>query len=214
MAVPFPRSTRLVGCAVALFALAGCKTTPKMDLAENEALYRPTGYRSQVPVDREVFVTPCADERAPIEEASSKPTVFADDGRWARPPASMLDDLIRRELESGALFKEVATQPKPATLILMPSIVNWRGGITEEVTGRASFAQVGLRLVVRGPADASGERKTLFDEQFAHVQASETAMIPRSPLQLFGMATRSALAKALAALDQSNVARSMVPLDR
>lgn len=211
LAVPF--SVPPLGL-FALLLLGACKTAPKMDLAENETLYVPTGYRCSIAVDREAFLTPFTDERSALEEASSSPVVYVDDGRWHRLPARMLDDVLARELSEAKLFTAVVGQPKPETLIIKPSIASWRGGITEEVTGRASFAQVGLRLVVLGPAAADGHRRTLFDEKFMHIQASEIAMIPRSPMQLFGMATRNAMVKALAAIDQSNVARSMVPLDR
>jgi hypothetical protein len=126
----------------------------------------------------------------------------------------MLDELLGRELRDAKVFTAVLERPEPAALILKPELVAWRGGIAEEIAGRSSFGEVALRLVVLGPAGTDGARRAIFDETFRHLQAGTTEMLPRNPMQLIGMATCKVLGKALAALDQANVARSSVPLDR
>lgn len=205
----FPRA------GVLFIVTAACVGTPTLDLSENEQLYRPTRYRAAVAPDRGAFVLPVVDRRQAqaADAARTAPTTRLDDGAWARPPASMIDAILRRELEDSGVFAALAARAQPDACIVQVTLENFDAGIQEHTTGRRSYGAVTLALQVHGPATAGGERGIAIDERLAESLLSDVVMRPPSPRVLLGTALQRAMQRLLAAIDQGNVARSQVPLD-
>ncbi|MBX3461547.1 MAG: hypothetical protein KF830_00105 [Planctomycetes bacterium] len=196
----------------------GCGVVPndRADLASNELLYVDVPFATKAPGDREVFVAPVADARdlaaLPTKEKGF-PIVYGGDEFWERPVREMLADVLRRQLEQSQLFGQVVDRPSPSSLVLKPVLVTFTTGATEAMSGRRTFAEVGLRLTVLGPADAGGRRVTLLEQTYGSRQLSEVELNPVSPYRLVGRALQQSMGKLLAGLDGSNVGRSDVPLE-
>lgn len=207
-----------IGGVVLLVALAGCHSPrDKLDLRENPDLYRSPGYTARIPVDRGVFVAPLVDERRDdvVDAAGPNPTQWMPDSRWARSPVAMIEDILRDELADSRVFVQVQRTPPPdaKTLVLRPYLTAARVGAQEHTAGRRSIADLGLRIVVYGPDEGHGRRAIVFDRPFRETTQSEVQSRPPSAPGLLGLALRQAMANVLAALDQSNVSRSGVPID-
>ncbi len=201
----------VLGCLCA----AACSSTQARDLSRNENLYQDTGFRSQVPGDRSVFVTPMADARAGAalpQAVGGFPIVYDQDGRWERPAPTMLAELLRRELQQCAVFQGVSERAEPGGLVLKPSLVRFHSGTMETVEGGRSLAEVALRVQVYGP-EHQGRRPLWFDQVFTDAQQSDAAMIPVGTFQLTGRSVRNVLRKVVVGLDGSNVSRTGVPLE-
>ena len=209
-------SQHFVSCAAlcALFvALAGCQSTrERLDLADNDKLYATPRYRAKVAADRKAFVPPTVDERqgVAVEEAAGPyPTQWMADGYWERTPAEMVGDCLRTAFIDCGVFAgmEETTPPAAETLIVEPQLLVMRGGQEERVHGRRSVGMASLRIVVRGPA-VDGERPILLDEVFEQSVSSGIATEPERVPVVVGRAVQLAIARIVAKLDQSNVARS------
>src|SRR5690606_30216698 len=151
---------------------AGCQSSrDRLDLAANERLYATPRYRASVPADRKAFVLPTVDERGSVavdEAAGPYPTQWMADGYWERTLPEMVDDCLREAFVDCGVFAgiESTTPPAADVLIVEPQLLELRGGQEERVHGRRSVGTVSLRIAVRGPVGADGERPVLFDERF------------------------------------------------
>jgi hypothetical protein len=196
---------------------AGCAVpNESVDLANNELLYADVPFQTKAPGDREVFVAPIVDARDPsVLPVRDKgfPIVYGSDEFWERPVREMLADVLRRQLAASGLFARVVDRPAPGTLVLKPVLVTFTTGATEAMSGRRTFAEVGLRLSVLGPADKGGGRQTLLEQTYGSRQLSELELNPPSPYRLAGRALQQSMSRLLAGLDGSNIGRSDVPLD-
>ena len=203
--------------AMAWLLLAGACATDsrRVDFALNEQLYTDVPFLTKAPGDRAVFVAPLVDARTPQglpKQERGFPITYGDDQVWERPVAVMLGDVLQRQLQKSGLFTQVATTASPQSLVLAPTLVTFLTGAAESVAGSRSFAEVGLRVQVFGPADAAGKRSVLFEDVFSNRQMTEVTLNPVSPYRLIGRALQVSLGKALTGLDGSNVSRSNVPL--
>ncbi|MBM4062838.1 MAG: hypothetical protein FJ265_17345 [Planctomycetes bacterium] len=186
------------------------------DLATNGELYVDVPFTTKAPGDRQAFVAPVADARgrqAPPQSNRGFPIVYGNDSVWDRPVPEMVAEVLHRQIAGSKLFAGLDDAPGPATILVLPTIVSFQAGAVQSVSGCSSFADVGLRLQVFGPAGANGARALLLDEVFADRQATEVAMSPINPYRLVGGALRVSIGKALVGIDGSNAGRSQVPLD-
>ena len=211
------RTSPLLAGLPGLLALAACATpNDRADLAHNELLYTDVPFATRAPGDRPVFVAPLADAREaralPAHEKGF-PIRYATDDFWERPVAQMVADVLVRQLAASQLFPQVAEHASAEALVLKPSLTTFVGGATEAISGASTFAEVGLRVQVFGPAAPDGKRALLHEQVYGGRQAAPLALKPLSPYRLYGPALQQTIAKVLAGLDGSNVARSHVPLD-
>jgi hypothetical protein len=194
--------------------VAGCASTDKTDLAENPALYRPTGYRAKVPADRAVFVAPVVDARAAraAEDASGSFVVdYFSDAKWDRPPVDMIDAVLRTELADSGVFTELVDRPGPEACVLRVELRRFDVGGESHVTGVRSFAALGHAVQVYGPGEGNG-RALLLDEQLGDATASDIDWRPAPGAVLMGACLRRVNGAMLGLLDQRNVGRTGVPL--
>jgi hypothetical protein len=200
-----------------LVALAACHVpNHSADLANNEIFYADVPFRTKAPGDRPVFVAPMVDARSAVALPTHDrgfPITYSGDEFWERPVVEMVGDVLLRQLEASELFPAVAVQAAPEALVVKPQLVAFLGGRTEAVAGARTFAEVGVRLQVFGPADASGSRAVLHEQTYGSRQVSPQELNPVSAYRLVGRALQQAMAKLLTGLDGSNVARSQVPTD-
>jgi hypothetical protein len=200
-----------------LVLCTACATRNEIaDLAQNELLYVDVPFQTRSPGDRALFVAPIVDQRdqvvLPVEDHGF-PIVYGGDDFWQRPVREMVADVLVRQLQSSSLFGAVSVQATRGALLLKPTLVSFTTGATEAVSGSRSFAEVGLRLQVLGPADGNGKRAVLHDQVYGNRQLSQLELNPVSPYRLVGRALQLSIGKALAGLDGSNIGRSNVPLD-
>ena len=212
---------RLLRCLPALLPVlagAACNTTSHVaDLAQNELFYVDVPFTTKSPGDRAVCVLPMADARVATGLPTSErgfPITYSGDDFWDRPIAAMAGDVLQRQVEKSGLFAAAATTAQPDAVLLVPSLVTWLGGTTEAISGGISFADVGVRVQVFGPAPAGGERPLWHDEVYGNRQVSQLELNPPSPYRLVGRALQFTMTKLLAGLDGSQVARSGVPIVR
>ena len=197
-------------------AFMGCQTGNQMDLGSNSSLYRSPGYVSKLPGDRSVFVAPVKDERSAADLPRSEgayPIRYMSDAVWERSVAEMVYDILVEELEGSRVFRSVLTQARGDALVLVPSLVQLYGGQQELVEGARSLAETAIRVQVHGPADEAGNRMLILDETFTNRQGSATSFRPPSVATLTGVSLRITMGKLVSGLDQSNVARTGVPLE-
>ncbi len=196
---------------------AACASAPVPDLALNEELYVDTGYETKLPGDRTVFLAPLADVRAEavkvLEAAAYNgyPIAYDNDDRWQRPVAEMVDEIVRREIEASYVFTEVVTAPAKAQIVVVPKLTSFTTAGIEEVSGGRALADVGIQLLVFGPADAAGKRATLLDETFIDRKVSEASFRTVSRHVLAGVCLRTVVVKVLQALDAKNLGRDGMP---
>ncbi len=210
---------RVAFLVLPLVALSCQQFTDSIDLRRNGELYRSPNYRARVAVDRAAFLAPLVDERqgipGPGQVGGPYPVSYMSDGEWPRPLLEMLEDIIIDELRDSGVFASLVRDPGVAadTLVVRPFLMTARTAWEERPFGRRAFAEIGMRIVVYGPQPAGGERPVLLEREFGEVVTSEVTVRPPSKPQMFGKALRAAMGKLLGMLDQSNVARSGVPLD-
>jgi len=198
------------------FASAACISPPEMDLATNPEFYAPTGYAAKLPADRAVFVAPVVDARParPEMEPTGEYTLnFYADGRWQRPPAVMVDEVLRAELASSQVFAAVQEVAAPEDCLMRIKLGLFEVGVESHVTGFRSFAAINWSVEILGPESSAGERPRLLEQGFGGAQRSSVTWVPPPAAVLMGMSLRQGVAQMLAALDQANVGRSSVPLD-
>jgi hypothetical protein len=200
-----------------LLALAACSTPSRTaDFAKNDWFYVDVPFHTKAPGDRAAFVAPVIDARDANALPSSErgfPIQYVGDDFWERSVAEMIGDVLSRQLASSHLFPAVSNQASAQALVIKPAIVAFHAGATEGISGSASFAEVALRLRVFGPAGSDGKRALLHEQTCSGRQLSPNEVNPVSPYLLYGRALQQAIAKTLAGLDGSNVARSNVPID-
>jgi hypothetical protein len=188
---------------LALVLTACASPSHVADFASNDVLYVDVPFVTKAPGDRAVFVAPVADARdgrgLPSHEKGF-PIQYAGDEFWERPVPEMLGDVLSRQLAASALFTAVSPHAAPEALVLKPSLVTFVGGANEAVSGARTFAEVALRV-------------ELHERVYGNRQTSALSLKPVSPYRLYGPALQQTVAKLLAGLDGSNVARSNVPMD-
>jgi hypothetical protein len=194
----------------ALIVLAACAAPPVMDFSSNPQLYKGTGYRAKLPVDRRAYVANVVDEREQPRPAGNYPVTYLADADWARPLPHMVHDVLVEELRESGLFTELLDAPAPDALLVKPILRAFDGGIEEQPYGRRSLASFGLVLEVWGPEE-QGRREVLFTRPFYDRQGSNSTFKPPSPRVLMGHALQATMSKVVANIDQSNVSRSTVP---
>lgn len=201
-------------CALG-WLVTGCATEKGMDLADNPALYRNTGYETTLPADRSVFLLPVVDDRevATAEAAGPYTVSYFADGDWERPPAVMVDEILRREIVDSGVFSSLSQTARPEDCLLRVKLKRFEVGAESHVTGWKSFAAIVLSVEVLGPLAPNGERPRWMDRDFGGAQKSSVGWVPPPATTLTGQSLRQAITQMLAALDQSNVARANVPLD-
>ncbi|MFN3240950.1 MAG: hypothetical protein ACE37K_05485 [Planctomycetota bacterium] len=207
------------GLSLVLFAalLSGCGAFDyTADLATNELFYADVPFVTKAPGDVPVFVAPIKDERdgsvLPLHERGF-PIQYGTDDFWERPVADMISEVLDRQLERSELFGGFVDQATPETIILKPSLVMFTVGAKEGMAGSLTFAEVGLRIEVLGPAAADGERPLWHDHVYGNRQRTELQVKPVSPYRLIGRALQITMSNAMSGLDGSNVARSNVPVE-
>lgn len=203
---------------VAMFCLVsfGCETSAdRLDLRSNPLLYRSPGYEAAAAVDRGAFIAPLADVRstAPVEASGPFPVAYVSEGIWDAPVPQMIGDILREEFEKSGVFAELRDIPGPDTLIVTPHLLSAFCGQEEQIAGRRSVGEVALRIVVHGPGESPETRTKIFDRTFPESAATPVTMLPPEPTFTIGIALRKSIQRTLQALDQSNVARSAVPID-
>lgn len=186
------------------------------DFSNNELYFVDVEFQTKAPGDRQVFVSPLKDERSatalPLHERGF-PIRYGNDDFWERPVADMLTEVLARHLTNSELFPAVTNQPTADCLIMKPTLVSFTVGAKEAMAGSMTFAEVGLRIEVHGPADASGVRPLWHDQVYGNQQVSEFSVNPVSPYRLIGRALQLTMARTLSGLDGSNVGRSQVPVE-
>lgn len=204
-----------VAALVPLLLAGACATTNETaDLAKNELLYVDVPYTTKAPGDREVFIAPVADVRGdtPLPAAERGfPISYGSDDFWERPIAEMVGDVLVRQVQDSGLFTKVADKATPQAIVIKPMLVAFTTGATEAISGSRSFAEVGLKLQVYGPADGLGARAVLLEQTFGNKQLSSLEVNPVSPYRLIGRALQLSMQKLLVGLDGKNVSRSAVP---
>ena len=213
-----------LGLFLPLVWLASCgSTADDVDLATNDLLYRSPNYQARMVSDRAAFMPLVKDDRAEVlaaEASNAKnvsdpfPVRWMPDGYWDRSPIEMLDDVIRREFHASGLFAEVRDNPpvKPEDIVVEVSVTIARGGVQEQFEKRSSVGEVGTRVMVYGPASPNGARDVIWRQEFHKKLTSEPIMRPPGVPSMVGAAAQSVVAKMCAAIDESNVARSGVPI--
>ncbi|MBK8978126.1 MAG: hypothetical protein IPM29_19650 [Planctomycetes bacterium] len=207
----------LLGIVVS--SLAGCLSpSTRLDLVETDDLYAPTGYEARLPADRGAFVAPLVDRRdqAPADARTGPyPITWMPEGYWDRPVDVMIDDLLRRELEDSKVVARLDAEPppEPGDLLIRPTLTRARVGTEDLVNGQRRIAEVSIHLLVLGPVGPGGERGTLLDEDVVETTGTGIAFSPPRLPVVLGGAVRGCLARLLKRIDESNVARSGVPLD-
>ncbi|MEY2980894.1 MAG: hypothetical protein RL562_1121 [Planctomycetota bacterium] len=207
---------RLGTCAAVFLAwlLSGCATkSDAFDLAENERLFLPPAFVATVSADRPLFVGPVVDARTPVtivEASGPYPTYWMPDSTWDRPLGPMLHDCLTESLRRSKVASRVDVQAPPAreAVLLEVSLVEGRAGQEEREFGRRSLASIGLRVVVRGPADADGTRAVLLEETFEQTVGTEVEPRPLRVPAVFGLALRQVLTRVVARLDAGNFTRT------
>jgi len=186
------------------------------DFSNNELFFADVPFRTKAPGDREVFVAPLKDERSgvklPLHERGF-PIRYGNDDFWERPVAEMFSEVLERHLTNSEIFPSVTNQASAQDLILKPTLVSFTVGSKEAIAGSATFAEVGLRVQVLGPANETGERPLWHDCSYGNRQMSEFQVKPVSPYRLIGRALQLTMSNTLAGLDGSNVGRSHVPVE-
>jgi hypothetical protein len=208
-------SFRPLALGILALATASCGTLNyTADFSSNELFFADVPFRTKAPGDRQVFVTPLKDDRGgtklPLHERGF-PIRYGNDDFWERPVAEMFTEVLARHLTNSELFPSVTTQALAQDLILKPTLVSFTVGSKEAIAGSATFAEVGLRVQVLGPANEKGERPLWHDCAYGNRQMSEYQVKPVSPYRLIGRALQLTISQALAGLDGSNVGRSQVP---
>ncbi|HEU4417657.1 MAG TPA: hypothetical protein VFT55_01890 [Planctomycetota bacterium] len=195
---------------------AACATNETADFARNELLYVDVPFVTRSRGDQPLLVLPTVDlrDRTPLPtESHGFPIVYGGDDFWERPVPEMISDVLVRQLQSSGIFATVSQEATPGALVLRPTLESFMTGANVAIYGSRSFAEVGLRLQVLGPADSQGKRAVLHDQLYGNRQLSQLEINPVSPFRLIGRALQISMGKALAGLDRSNVGRSSVPLD-
>lgn len=202
LAVPF---------STVLMLLAACETQQRADLATNSTIYEGRPYLAREPGDRAIYVLPVADGRKAVEPAAGQdgfPVAYDGDARWDRPVDTMVAEVLQRELIDSGVFNRLLDEPDRCELILRPTLTSFVTGAMEVDTGGRSLAEIGLRIEIFGPQEASGQRPLLHDQVYGDRQMSSPALLPPSPYLMAGRALRMTMAQALAALDKNGLARS------
>ncbi|MFN7591045.1 MAG: hypothetical protein ACK501_12335 [Planctomycetota bacterium] len=197
--------------------LGACSSTSQIaDFARNDLFYVDPTFVTKAPGDRPVFVAPIVDAR----DASKLPTgdrgfpiVYAGDEFWERPVPEMFAEVLGRGLAQSQLFARVDDRASANALVLKPTLTSFTLGATQAIAGRASFADVSVRVQVFGPTGGDGKRTLLHDQVYGGRLASDVDFQPISPYRLVAPVLQSTMQKLLTGLDGSNVARSEVPLD-
>lgn len=210
--IPVARPLTMSLLALAFAACSAFDYTA--DFSDNEMFFVDVQFRTKAPGDTQVFVTPLKDDRTaqvlPLHEKGF-PISYGNDDFWVRPVPEMMTEVLERHLTDSELFPAVTAEASTNCLILKPTLVSFTVGAKEAMAGSMSFAEVGLRLEVLGPADAAGNRPLWHDHIYGNQQVSEFSVSPISPYRLIGRALQLTISAALAGLDGSNVGRSHVP---
>lgn len=205
---------RWMATLLPVLACACASTNDSIDLARNELLYVDVPFTTPAPGDRDVFVAPVADARdgavLPTQDRGF-PISYGADEVWERPVREMVADVLLRQVKDSGLFANVVDKATPQAIVVKPTLVAFTTGATEAISGSRSFAEIGLKLQVLGPANALGERPTLMEQTFGNRQVSPLEVNPVSPYRLIGRALQVSMQKLLAGLDGKNVGRSHVP---
>ncbi len=208
---------RLSAALLGLLAATACSTPSLVaDFAKNDIFYVDVPFQTQAPGDRSVFVAPLADARTAVVLPTHErgfPIAYSGDDFWERPVAQMVGEVLVRQLVTSGLFAQVVDRASPEGLVVKPSLVSFVGGATEAISGSRSFAEVGLRLQVLGPAGVDGKRAVVHEQTYGSRQVSPLEINPVSPYRLVGRSLHLTMAKVLSGLDGSNIARSNVPVD-
>lgn len=185
------------------------------DFSNNELFFVDVPFQTKAPGDRQVFVAPLQDHRSgdgmPLHERGF-PIRYGNDDFWVRPVPEMFAEVLARHLANSELFPEVTNQASADCVILKPSLMSFTVGAREAMAGCRSFAEVGLRIEVFGPADQGGERPLWHDQVYGNQQVSEVSVKPVSPYRLIGRALQVTISRTLVGIDGSNVGRSHVPV--
>ncbi len=199
-------------------SLTSCESRPEVnDLYRNERIYQRPRYVASLPVDRAVFVMPIADDRdqrRPDAVEATYPRKPMPEELWDRPVLQMLDDVIREALVEAKVVARLDDTVPPAaeTLVVAPKLIDLRGFLEEQPTGRCTLATFALRVVVSGPAAADGTREVLLDQSYEQSVGSQVARVPMPVPELIGKIVRETLTRVLTDFDRSNVTRSGLPL--
>lgn len=209
-------SPNLVAIVLPLLLIGACASSSQsIDLANNDLLYTDVPFTTKAPGDREVFIAPVDDGRAgtvlPVQERGF-PISYGSDDFWERPVQEMIGDVLVRQIANSGLFTKVTDRVEPQALLVKPVLVAFTTGATEAISGSRSFAEVGLRVQVLGPADGNGERAVLLEQTYGNRQVSTLEVNPVSPYRLVGRALQLSMQKLLAGLDGSSIGRSDVPM--
>jgi hypothetical protein len=198
--------------------VVSCADTEVRDLAHNETMFPQVSYKAKQPADRVAFVTPLVDGRKTwvadaSSDAASYPVKLMPESVWARPLPDMIDEILRRDLASSGVFAAIEAHAEAKGLIVRPTLVTGSAGVQEKPNGRRTIAETAIRIVVLGPDEGNGKRSTLHDRVYQSHLDSKVEMQPVPAVSLYANTLRSVVQQVLAGLDQSNVARSGVPLD-
>ncbi len=202
---------------IVVLGAAACHSSgDAADFAKNDLFYVDVPFQTKAPGDRAVFVAPIADARDPSKHPLRErgfPITYGADDFWERPIGEMVGEVLVRQLQHSQLFTQVSAQASPDSLVMKPTLVEFVAGATEAMSGSSSFAEVGVQLVVLGPADAAGARAVLHDQLYRNRQVSPVEVNPVHPFRLVGRALQVTMSRAMTGLDGSNIARSHVPVD-
>ena len=163
-----------------------------------------------------MFVAPVRDERDPAalpRAEGAYPIRYISDAVWERSVVVMVHDILVDELTQSRVFEAILEQPRRDALVMVPTLVRMHGGQQEMLEGARSLVETAIRVQIHGPADASGDRTLILDETFSDYQGSAISFRPPNLLTLTGVSLRQTMGQLVSGLDESNVARTGVPLE-
>lgn len=198
------------------FFAAGCESTSAIDLTRNLYIYKSPDYRAARRTTEAVFVQRLKDLRPPISQVYTGKgyvEVFHDDN-WDRPVPVMVEELLIDEIDRSGIYNGISSgsagRAKPGDIVIEPTLVSMYRlyeALTDAafVGRRRGEAQVALRVRVRGPVDATGRRKLLFDEVIqSKVQTKPTLARPNRGIVIAGRAMHKVMKTLMQKLYESN----------
>jgi len=186
---------------------SGCSSTQSggMDLATNRTLYRSPPFEAVSTKPFKAYVAPLQDKRTPPPEPGGAVAAeFLADGHWQRPVRTMVEEILRNELQDSDIYAGLTATPTSSDLIIEPALTTLHGAWERRAypyyAGR-TYAVVALHMKILGPADANGKRRVWMNKEFRELVGSEFSQTtPPNIQQLAGVALSRTMKKLLDAV--------------
>ncbi len=212
-------SWKSITCTALALLLSSCSMmqNDSLDLRLNHKLYHDTAYRARLASDKLVFCTPIKDVRANVAVVAAAsgpyPITHMPENVWARPLLEMIEDILMDELVASDVFAgvDLSVPPPDEALIFELSLMTLHAAQEERPFGRRTYSDIGIAVRIYGAKQGSKERPIVFERQFGKISSSNVGTSPPMIAKMVGSALRGVLLDMLAAIDQSNIARSGIP---